>query len=146
MRVRWRLIAGCAISLAMTTANPATGSPISATVTAAIPSMRSTPAGTELYGYLPYWEMNATMAAYLPSVPLTTIGLFSVTATAAGGLQHGQLGYRRITGQIGARLIAEAHARGQRVEIVFSSFGWARAPAPSWRCRWSRARWPRSGK
>jgi len=108
--------------------SPAAGSPIPAPPAAASQATNaaelSTPAGSELYGYLPYWEMNATMAAYLPVVPLTTIGLFSVTATAAGALDHGQLGYRRITGQIGARLIAEAHARGQRVEIVFSSFGW----------------------
>jgi Glycosyl hydrolases family 18 len=79
--------------------------------------------GTELYGYLPYWEMSSSMATYLASVPLTTIELFSVSAHSNGRLDTKTLGYQRITGVIGARLIAEAHARGQRLELVFSSFG-----------------------
>jgi spore germination protein YaaH len=81
--------------------------------------------GTELYGYLPYWQMSTSMADYLGGVPLTTIGLFSVTANRNGGLTKSQTGYQRITGTIGARLIADAHARGQRVELVFSTFGYA---------------------
>jgi Glycosyl hydrolases family 18 len=79
--------------------------------------------GTELYGYLPYWEMSPSMATYLGSVPLTTIELFSVSPHSNGRLDTKTPGYRRITGAIGARLISEAHARGQRVELVFSSFG-----------------------
>lgn len=82
--------------------------------------------GTELYGYLPYWSMSASMADYLATVPLTTIELFSVSARTNGGLDPTLTGYRRITGDIGARLIVEAHARGQRVELAFSSFGYAR--------------------
>jgi hypothetical protein len=92
--------------------------------------------GTELYGYLPYWFMSTTMAGYLSSVPLTTLELFSVSPRTNGSLDTKLTGYRRITGAIGTRLITEAHARGQRVELAFSSFGFARnealfaSPAP----------------
>ena len=79
-------------------------------------------AGTELYGYLPYWEMNATVADYLAREPLTDLELFSVSAATNGGLHRSETGYRRITGAIGTRLIGEAHARGQRVQLVFTSF------------------------
>src|SRR5262245_50796876 len=53
--------------------------------------------GTELYGYLPYWAMTASMADYLATVPLTTIELFSVTAHTNGSLDNKLSGYRRIT-------------------------------------------------
>jgi len=80
------------------------------------------PAGTELYGYLPYWEMNSTMADYLADVPLTDLELFSVSAGKNGELHKSEVGYKRITGAIGTRLISGAHARGQRVQLVFTSF------------------------
>src|SRR5258706_12241289 len=66
--------------------------------------------------------MNATMATYLAGVPLTDLELFSVAAAANGALRHNEIGYPRITGAIGTRLIAEAHARGQRVQLGFTSF------------------------
>lgn len=87
------------------------------------PTPRPAVGGTELYGYLPYWQMSDTMATYLRSTPLTTLALFSVTARKNGSIDTRPLGYRRIAGAIGQRLIAEAHARGSRVELVFSSFG-----------------------
>lgn len=79
--------------------------------------------GTELYGYLPYWQMTDSMATYLRATPLTTLALFSVSARRNGALHTGTNGYRRITGDIGRRLIDEAHARDTRVELVFTSFG-----------------------
>lgn len=104
----------------------AVGTSPAALTTPAAPNAAIPVGGTELYGYLPYWEMSASMAAYLSGVPLTTIGLFSVTAGANGALQHGTIGYRRIAGPIGQQLIGQAHARGQRVELVFSSFGFTK--------------------
>jgi hypothetical protein len=86
---------------------------------------RPTP-GHELYGYLPYWEMDDTIAAHLATTPLTTLALFSVTDTSKGTLNTRQTGYKRITGDPGTRIIREAHERGVRVELVFSSFGAAR--------------------
>jgi spore germination protein len=55
---------------------------------------------------------------------LTTLALFSVTQAPTGAILTKQTGYRRITGPIGRRLIAEAHDRHVRVELVFSTFGY----------------------
>jgi Glycosyl hydrolases family 18 len=85
--------------------------------------------GTELYGYLPYWLMTASMVEYLPSVPLSSVALFSVEARADGSIDTAELGYRRITGDIGRRLIETAHRARIRVDLTFTSFGLARNAA-----------------
>ncbi|MEA2675314.1 MAG: hypothetical protein QOI92_2506 [Chloroflexota bacterium] len=90
------------------------------------PTPRPELGGTELYGYLPYWQMSDAVATYLRSAPLTTLALFSVTARKNGAIDTRPLGYRRINGTIGQRLIAEAHARGTRVDLVFNVFGAAK--------------------
>ena len=83
--------------------------------------------GHELYGYLPYWEMDdENIADHLARTPLTTLGLFSVTHTGKGALNTRQSGYALITGDVGHRLIDEAHDRGTRVELVYTSFGTSR--------------------
>jgi spore germination protein YaaH len=76
-----------------------------------------------MYGYVPYWEMDAGIADHVAATDLTTLGLFSVTQTASGALATRETGYRRIEGDVGARLLDEAHERGVRVEIVWTSFG-----------------------
>lgn len=80
----------------------------------------------ELFGFVPYWEMNGDIAAHLAKTPLTTLALFSVTHTRTGALNTSQLGYKRITGSIGKQLIREAHDRGTAVQLVYSSFGTGR--------------------
>lgn len=87
------------------------------------PTPRPVPGGQELYGYVPYWQMTGSMATYLRVTPLSTIALFSVTSRGNGSLNSGASGYERITGDVGRRIIADARARGSRVEIVFTSFG-----------------------
>ena len=57
--------------------------------------------GHEVYGFVPYWEMDATIADHLAATDLTTIGLFSVTHRKNGSLSTGENGYKRITGPIG---------------------------------------------
>ena len=107
-------------------ASGALGSPGPAGVEATLnpePTPRPPLGGTELYGYLPYWQMNDAVAEHLRSTPVTTLGLFSVTARRNGGINTNPQGYRRITGEIGRRLIREAHERGARVDLVFTSFG-----------------------
>ena len=89
------------------------------------PTIRPVP-GHEVYGFVPYWEMNADIAAHLARTPLTTLALFSVTHTKTGKIDTTQTGYKRITGSIGAQLIREAHARGTAVQLVYTSFGTAR--------------------
>jgi hypothetical protein len=102
------------------------------------PTPRPVAGGTELYGYLPYWQMTESMAIYLRATPLSTVALFSVGARRNGAIHTGTSAYRRITGDIGRQLIDEAHDRGARVEIVFTSFGaernavfFGRIPRPS---------------
>ncbi len=83
--------------------------------------------GHEIYGYLPYWEMDDEgIADHLARTPLTTLALFSVTNTGSGALNTGLRGYSLITGDVGRRLIDEAHDRGTRVELVYTSFGTTR--------------------
>jgi len=79
--------------------------------------------GHELYGYLPYWELDDGIDAHLAETPLTTLALFSVTHTSRGGINTKEPGYRAIAGDLGRRLIEEAHERGTRVELVYTSFG-----------------------
>lgn len=105
-----------------------------------IPTPRPPLGGTELYGYVPYWQMTDAVADHLRSTRVTTLALFSVRAKRNGDLNSSPVGFRRITGDIGRRLIREAHERDARVELVFSSFGGTRngrffgrlgTPAPS---------------
>ena len=79
--------------------------------------------GHEVFGYVPYWEMDEGIAEQVAGIRLTTVALFSVTHTKDGSLDTGQTGYKRITGVIGRRLIREAHDRGVAVQLAYSSFG-----------------------
>ncbi len=79
----------------------------------------------DVYGYLPYWEMNATTLDYLDFNALSVISLFSVSWGGLGTLDRTATGYRAITGPTGRSVIAAAKARGVRVEITFTSFGLA---------------------
>ena len=126
-----------AVAMLLTTAGcgplPATGGVASREPATPAPTATTAPGATpvpvpgyELYGFVPYWEMDATIADHLAQTPLTTLALFSVTDTAKGALDTRQTGYQRITGDPGLRLISEAHRRGVRVEVVFTSFGEAR--------------------
>ena len=87
------------------------------------PTPRPGVGGTELFGYLPYWQMSESDATYLESVPLSTLSMFSVSARRNGAVNNGDLGYKRITSALGRRIIAGAQAKGTRVELVFTSFG-----------------------
>jgi len=102
-------------------------SPSAVTAATPLPSATSRPEpGHEVYGFLPYWEVDKTIAAHLRSTDLTTLALFSVTNNRKGAIDSKQNGYRRITGEIGAQVIREARERGVRVDLVFTSFGRAR--------------------
>jgi hypothetical protein len=79
--------------------------------------------GHEVYGFVPYWEMDAGIADHLAATDLTTLALFSVTNRRDGQLADGENGWRHIAGDTGRRLVAEAHERGTRVELVWTSFG-----------------------
>lgn len=93
------------------------GSPL-----AAVPSVRPVP-GHELYAFVPYWEIDATIAAHVLASDVSTVALFSVTSTPKGAIDTKQNGYRRVTGPIGRRIVADAHARRRRVDVAYTSFG-----------------------
>src|SRR6185369_16490127 len=111
-------------------ATPPPGSPAAALGSGATPTSEATALptahpvpGHEVFGFVPYWEMNGDIAAHLAKTPLTTLALFSVTHTKDGAIDTKQTGYKRITGSIGEQLISEAHARGTAVQLVYSSLG-----------------------
>jgi len=79
-----------------------------------------------VYGFVPYWEMDDSIAVHLRGTALTTLALFGVTNTTGGAIATNEGGFRQVTGNLGKRLIREAHERGVRVELVFTSFGFAR--------------------
>lgn len=79
--------------------------------------------GHEVYGFVPYWEMDQTIAKHVAGTALTTVGLFSVSHRKNGTMVTTQRGYQRITGPIGTALIATAHDHKARAEVVYSSFG-----------------------
>lgn len=79
----------------------------------------------EVYGFVPYWEMDDTIAEHVGATDLTTLGLFSVTHRRNGTLDD-QTGLTRIRGRVGRAMIRAAHDRGTRVEIVYTSFGEAK--------------------
>ena len=120
------LVASCGPTPSPLDAVPSPGATVNAGGVDGHPASPRPAPGHELYGYLPYWEMDDTIADHLRTTPLTTLGLFSVTDTNKGELNTRQTGYRRITGEPGTRIIREAHERGLRVELVFTSFGEAR--------------------
>jgi spore germination protein YaaH len=69
--------------------------------------------------------MDSGIAAQVRMTALTTLALFSVTATAEGAIDTRATGYARITGSLARQLIREAHGRHVRVELVFTSFGFS---------------------
>jgi len=77
----------------------------------------------DVYGYLPYWEINSSTLAYLDFNALSALSLFSVTWTGTGKLNQTQPGYLSMTGATGRAIIAAAKARGVHVEITFTTFG-----------------------
>ncbi len=96
---------------------------VAASAAATDPPLRIPVPGHEVYGYVPYWEMDEGIAAHVAATELTTLALFSVTHGNGGHIATNQNGYRRITGDVGRRLVDLAHEAGVRVELVYSTFG-----------------------
>ncbi|HEX2469919.1 MAG TPA: glycosyl hydrolase family 18 protein [Candidatus Limnocylindrales bacterium] len=79
----------------------------------------------EVYGFVPYWEMDGSIADHIGRTELTTLALFSVTHRRNGRLDN-QTGLRRIRADVGRDMIRAARRQGARVEIVYTSFGSAK--------------------
>ncbi len=77
----------------------------------------------EVYGYLPWWKVDAGTDAYLRYDLLTTLAFFSIRYTSTGALDTTTKGYLALTGSHAGPIIEHAHANGVRVEVsvTFSS-------------------------
>ena len=123
------MIVGVVVVLAACGGTPPSGDPRQTEIAATSDGPATGPATPvpdpkhETYGFVPYWEMDDGIAEHLAVTDLTTLALFSVTHRRSGELATNQVGYRRLAGDLGRRLIREAQDRGTRVEVVYTSFG-----------------------
>ena len=76
----------------------------------------------DVFGYLPYWEIDSKVDAYLRYDVLSTIALFGVAFRPDGSFNTTDSSYATVTGSTAATIIAHAHAAGVRVVITFESF------------------------
>ena len=107
-------------------ADPSGATPTVPIGSTARPTIRPVP-GHELFGFVPYWEMDDGIAEHLAETPLTTLALFSVTHTKTGTLDTGQTGYKRITGADRASSSSARRTTAEiAVELTYTSFGPAR--------------------
>jgi spore germination protein YaaH len=76
----------------------------------------------DIFGYLPYWEIDSSTDAYLRYDVVNTIALFGVAFRADGSFNTTDPSYQTVTGATAATVIQHAHAAGDRVVITFESF------------------------
>ena len=79
-------------------------------------------ASREIYGYLPYWELDRGTAARIDYRLVTTIAFFAVPVRASGSLNRASSGYRAYVGRDARAVTNAAHARGVRVVPTFQLF------------------------
>ena len=82
---------------------------------------RPVPSG-EVYGYLPYWQLDAGTARRLDYRHLSTIAFFAVPIRADGALDRHATGYRAYVSRAARAVTNAAHARGVRVVPTFQLF------------------------
>jgi len=85
------------------------------------------PLTREVFGFLPYWKMDAASLAGLRYDLLSTIAIFGVGITRSGALDTTKNGYRAFTGATAAKVTAAAHAKDVRVVPTFQLFDSAKA-------------------
>jgi len=76
----------------------------------------------EVFGYLPYWEIDSSVDAYLRYDVLSRIALFGVAFRTDGSLNTADQSYKILTGATAATIVQHAHAAGVRVVMTFESF------------------------
>ena len=83
----------------------------------------------EVFGYLPYWELDSGTDAYLRYDLLSTIAFFGIGIRSDGSLDTTTSGYRAYLSDLASSIIEKAHAAGVRTIITFQSFGTTRNAA-----------------
>ncbi|TMG22083.1 MAG: hypothetical protein E6H96_12090, partial [Chloroflexi bacterium] len=76
----------------------------------------------EVYGYLPYWELNRASARTIDYGSLSTIAFFAIRVTGSGALDRQTPGYRAYVSSAAAAVTNAAHQRGVRVVPTFQLF------------------------
>ncbi len=76
----------------------------------------------EIYGYLPYWQLDAGTVRRLDYDRLSTIAFFAVPIRVDGALDRGATGYRAYVSRAARTVTNAAHARGVRVVPTFQLF------------------------
>jgi hypothetical protein len=76
----------------------------------------------EVFGFLPYWLLDAQVVDDLRYDQVSTIALFGVGIAKNGALRTKLPGYRAYTGELAADLTERAHAAGVRVVPTFQLF------------------------
>lgn len=79
----------------------------------------------EVYGYLPYWQLNAGTAERLDYRLLTTIAFFGIGIKSDGNLDKRGWGYAAFISPSAVAVTNAAHAQGVRVVPTFQLFGWS---------------------
>ncbi len=76
----------------------------------------------EVFGFLPYWLLDATVVDEIRYDQVSTIALFGIGIAKNGSLRTKLPGYRAYTGETAAALTERAHAAGVRVVPTFQLF------------------------
>jgi spore germination protein YaaH len=82
-----------------------------------------------VFGFLPYWLLDAKIVDDLRYDQVSTIALFGVGIAKNGSLRTKLPGYRAYTGETAAALTERAHAAGVRVVPTFQLFDRGELPA-----------------
>ncbi len=119
------------LALGGTLAEPAAAGPSAPTVRAVAPrpdaglrarANRPPAASDEIYGYLPYWQVNDRTARRIDYRLVTTIAFFAVPVRGDGTLNRTSAGYRAYVSRAARAITNAAHANGVRVVPTFQLF------------------------
>ena len=134
LRVRaWPAVLAAMLAVGGILAEPSAVAPLSngSTASAATPrpdpglrarSARPPAASHEIYGYLPYWQVDARTARRIDYRTVTTIAFFAVPVQANGTLNRASAGYRAYVSRAARAITNAAHAHGVRVVPTFQLF------------------------
>jgi spore germination protein YaaH len=129
----WPAVLAAMLAVGGILAEPSAVAPLSngSTASAATPrpdpgvrprSARPPAASHEIYGYLPYWQVDAGTARRIDYRTVTTIAFFAVPVQADGTLNRASAGYRAYVGRAARAITNAAHAHGVRVVPTFQLF------------------------
>lgn len=116
--------------IGLPTAGPVAGGPLARAATEIRPRIPGIqPLTHEVYGYLPYWRLDAGTVDRLNYDLVSTIAFFGLGIKGTGALDTAWVGYREYVGDDAAAVTNAAHDRGVRVVPTFQLFDTA-AGAP----------------